>query len=372
VVAEVVRGPGSFGDVGGSLAGSECVILGGQTSFEASGAAVVAKPLVEAGGRLVQVRGPLPTTEEVDRAVAEIGDDRPATLVAVGGGLVIDVMKVVGLSLATERTAGEIIAHGADTSGGFPWTVAAPTTAGSGAERTPFAVMYQDGVKHSIDDSRLLPSRAVLDPTLSRSAPKPVAAAAALDAMAHCVESIWACRSTPQSQAVASDALLRLSANVEAGVVDSVEGAREELLYASSDAGAAIATTRTTAAHALSYHLTSEHHIAHGHAVALTLGLLASYNEAVDESSVTDTRGVDHVRSAVSTACRSFGVPDGAQLTNRLRELMESMGLPSRVDAAAGHTVDRELWVSAVNPERLGNNPRRLSHADLLDLVEEA
>jgi len=372
VGAEMVRGLGSFGDVVGSLTGSGCVILGGQTSFQASGAAVAAQTIVEAGGRLVRVRGPLPTTEEVDRVVAEIGEEPPETLVGVGGGLLIDVMKVVGLSLATGTSTGEIIAHGADVSGDLPSMVAVPTTAGSGAERTPFAVLYQDGIKHSIDDSRLLPSRAVLDPTLSRSAPKPVAAAAALDAMAHCVESIWACRSTLESQAVAAEALSRLSANVEAGVVGGDGPSQEELLYASSDAGAAIAITRTTAAHALSYHLTSEHQVAHGHAVALTLGLLASYNEAVDESSVTDPRGVDHVRSAVSAACQKIGVSDGAELTHRLRELMESMGLASMVDAAAGHTVDRELWVSAVNAERLSNNPRGLGHADLLDLVREA
>jgi alcohol dehydrogenase class IV len=353
-----------------SLAGSECVILGGQTSFEASGASRVIQPLFEGDGRVLLVRGPLPTTGEVDRLVREIGAEIPSRMVAVGGGLVIDVMKVVGLSLATGRNAAEIVAGGSDVAGELPFMVAAPTTAGSGAERTPFAVLYHDGVKHSVDDQRLLPPRAVLDPTLSYTVPKPVAAAAALDAIAHCVESIWACRSTAESQAVALDALSRLSRNIEPGVVHGVDDARDELMYAASDAGDAIARTRTTAAHALSYHLTSEYHIAHGHAVALTLGLLASYNQVVDESSLADPRGVDHVRSSVSAACRTVGVADATQLTAHLRELMESMGLAPEVDAAAGQRVDRERWVSDVNPERLANNPRRLTHGDLMQLVE--
>ena len=371
-MAEVVRGRGAIGDVVASLAGSECVIFGGQTSFEASGASRVMKPLVGAGGRVLRVRGPLPTTEEVDRLVGEIGDEIPSTLVAVGGGLVIDVMKVVGLSLATGKNAAEIVAGGSETAGEVPFMVAAATTAGSGAERTPFAVLYQDGIKHSVDDHRLLPDRVVLDPALSRTVPKPVAAAAALDALAHCVESTWACRSTDASQAVALDALARLSRDIEPGVVHGDEEARDQLLYAASDAGDAIARTRTTAAHALSYHLTSEYHIAHGHAVALTLGLLASYNEAVDGSTVTDPRGVAHVRSSVSAAFESVGVTDAAHLTNRLRELMAVMGLAPEVDAAAGQRVDREQWVSEVNPERLANNPRKLTHADLLRLVQAA
>ena len=371
-MAEVVRGAAALWEAVASLVGSESVIFGGQTSFEASGASRVMQPLVSAGGRVLQVRGPLPTTEEVDRLVREIGDGVPSTLVAVGGGLVIDVMKVVGLSLATKKTAAEIVDDGAGAEGDLPLMVAVPTTAGSGAERTPFAVLYREGIKHSIDDQRLLPSRAVLDPTLSRTAPMSVAAAAALDAMAHCVESIWACRSTTASQAVAQDALARLSRNVEPGVVDGLEDAGEELMYAASDAGDAIARTRTTAAHALSYHLTSEYHIPHGHAVALTLGLLASYNEAVDAATVADPRGVDQVRSSVSAACHGVGVSDAAQLASHLRGLMVSMGLAPDVDAAAGKRVDRDRWVSGVNPERLANNPRRLSEADLRELVEAA
>jgi alcohol dehydrogenase len=371
-MAEVVRGRDALQGAVGSLRGSETVILAGRSSFDASGASEIMQPLLASGARVQLVRGPLPTTDEVDRLVAEIGDVTPKTLVAVGGGLVIDSMKVVGLSMATKRRAGEIVTGGADVPAELPFMVAVPTTAGSGAERTPFAVLYRDGLKYSIDDQRLLPSRAILDPTLSRSVPKRVAAAAALDAMAHCVESIWACRSTTESQAVALDSLTRLSRDIERGVVHGDEEAQDQLLYAASDAGNAIARTRTTAAHALSYHLTSEHQIAHGHAVALTLGLLASYNEAVDDTSATDPRGVAHVQSAVSAACRAIGVPDGDQLTALLRELMGSMGLAPEVDAAAGHTVNRELWVSGVNSERLANNPRALRDADLLRLVEAA
>lgn len=371
-MAEVVRGRDTLRGAVGSLRGSETVIFGGRSSFDASGASQIVQPLVDSGARIQLVRGPLPTTDEVDRLVAEIGNETPRTLVAVGGGLVIDLMKVVGLSMATNLRAGEIVTGGADVAAELPFMVAVPTTAGSGAERTPFAVLYRDGLKYSIDDQRLLPSRAILDPTLSRSAPKRVAAAAALDAMAHCVESIWACRSTADSHVVASAALARLSRNIELAVSDGVEESRDELLYAASDAGEAIARTRTTAAHALSYHLTSEYQIAHGHAVALTLGHLAAYNESVDESSLVDARGVDQVRSSVRAACQIVGVSDGGQLTIRLRELMESMGLASEVDRAAGKTVDRDLWVSGVNTERLSNNPRALGEADLLRLVEAA
>lgn len=371
-MTEVIRGEGALRDTVSSLSGEECVILGGQTSFEASGAALILESLHQSGARIHRVRGPLPTTVEVDRLVGDIGDDHPSVLMGVGGGLVLDTMKAVGLSMATGQTAAEMITGGVSQSGQPSRTIAVPTTAGSGAERTPFAVLYLDGVKHSVDDSRLLPSLAVIDPELGRSAPRPVAAAAALDALAHCVESLWACRSTKESRVVALDALARLNANIESAVNNDLGRARDQMMYAASDAGASIAITRTTAAHALSYHLTSEYGIAHGHAVALTLGHVAAHNEGVDEESVADDRGVDHVRAAVSAVLGAFALSSGAQLTAHLRGLMDSLGLASTVDAAAKRRVDRQVWASSVNVERLANNPRRLDRDGLLRLVQAA
>lgn len=368
-MVEVVKGAGALERMLGQADGSSWLVLSGRTSFAKSGALESLGTFLQSGARHLVVQGPLPTNDEVDRLVAEIGSDRPTAILAVGGGLVIDTMKTLALVLSTGLSARSLLA-GTDMPSHIDiHTVAAPTTAGSGAERTPFAVLYHDGVKHSLDDPRLLPDRAIVDPILSRGAPRHVAAPAALDALAHSVESMWACGASAESIETAASALARIVGNIEAGVTwESVE-ARDALMYAASDAGSAIAVSRTTAAHALSYHLTARYGVSHGHAVALTLGGIVAFNGDVDESSVVDQRGLDHVRSVMARILSVLGVQEAVEVPELIHDLVNSLGLAPRVDEAAGAVVERERWVAEVNARRLGNNPRRIDRDDLLAIV---
>jgi phosphonoacetaldehyde reductase len=144
------------------------------------------------------------------------------------------------------------------------------------------------------------------------------------------------------------------------------------MALAASTAGAVIATTRTTAAHALSYHLTSRHGVSHGHAVALTLGLMIGYNEEVDETSCRDPRGVDHVRAAIREVCSLLGVQDGQGARRFLTGLTGRLGLAQTVDQACPDGVDRSAWAADVNPERMLNNPRVITDSDLSEIVGAA
>jgi alcohol dehydrogenase class IV len=369
-VADVVHRPGSLEEAFATVEGAGWVVLRGESSFRASGAEQMLARLIGSGADVHAVAGPMPTVEEADRLIGELRGSDLEGIVAVGGGLVIDTMKTVSLALATGLTSSELLEHGALAAPGEPVRmVAAPTTAGSGAERTPFAVIYADDVKQSVDDPRLLPQTAIVDPLLVRSAPKRVAASAGLDALAHCVESLWACRSTPESQSLAADSLSIVVENLEPAVVHQSAYSQQALAFAASSAGASIAITRTTAAHALSYYLTSRHGISHGHAVALTLGGLIEANGTVHETTVGDPRGVQHVRQAVDTACEILGISRPSEGRVFVSDLVERLGLVPSVDEAAAEQVDRGSWVESVNPERLSNNPRRLTETDLMSIV---
>jgi alcohol dehydrogenase class IV len=372
-VVDVVHRPGSLEETFATVEGARWVVLGGESSFEASGAERMLARFFGTGADFYAVSGPLPTVEEADRLVDELRGRDLGGLVAVGGGLIIDTMKTVSLALATGSSSRDLLSGDALDAPGEPVrTVAAPTTAGSGAERTPFAVIYADHVKHSIDDPRLLPQTAIVDPLLTKSAPKAVAASAGLDALSHCVESLWASRSTPESQSLAADALSIVVENLEPAMILDSADSQEALAYAASSAGASIAITRTTAAHALSYYLTSHHGIGHGHAVALTLGALIEANGVVDDSTVSDPRGVGHVRQAVDTVCRVLGISAPSEGRTFVSGLVDRLGLNSSVDEAAGERVDRGRWIESVNPERLSNNPRHLSETDLMEIVNKA
>lgn len=369
---EVIQRPGSLGEAFATVEGAGWVVLGGESSFEASGAEETLTRFLESGARFHVVPGPLPTAEGADRLIRELRGRRLEGFVAVGGGLIIDTMKVVSIARATGLTSRDLLEGVVDVPGEPVRTVAVPTTAGSGAERTPFAVIYADGVKHSVDDPRLLPQTAIVDPLLMRSAPRPVAASAGLDALAHCVESLWACQSTSESQDIAAESLNIVVENLEPAVVFDSADAQQALAFAASAAGAAIAITRTTAAHALSYFLTSHHGIAHGHAVALTLGALIEANGVVEDSTVSDPRGARHVRQTVSTICRTLGISNPSEGRAFVADLVSRLGLSSSVDDAARGRVDRELWIRSVNLERLFNNPKRLDESALVMIVSES
>src|SRR3712207_9423070 len=125
----------------------------------------------------------------------------------VGGGTALDIAKSVRL-LAAQGSDPRRCVTGAEpiTARGVP-LIAVPTTAGSGSEATQFAVVYIDGVKHSLDHPWVRPDYSVVDPALSLGLPAAIAASTGMDALAHAIESYWSVRSTDESRRYAADAI---------------------------------------------------------------------------------------------------------------------------------------------------------------------
>lgn len=216
---------------------------------------------------------PNPTVAQALALSSVIERLRPTAVVAVGGGSTIDLAKAARL-LRPEPRAGDWRADP-------PELVAVPTTAGSGSEVTPFATLYRDGRKISLDAPQVRPDHAVLDGVLVASCPHRVAAAVMLDALCHAIESLWSRDATVRSRryaACAANALVDLLVSPSALATWIPSAKAEDGLLAATVAGLAIACTRTTAAHAFSYWLTAQYGVPHGFACAANLGWLARYN----------------------------------------------------------------------------------------------
>src|SRR4030095_16026315 len=97
--------------------------------------------------------------------------------------------------------------------------------------------------------------------------------------------------------------------------------------HGASLAGRAIDLSKTTAAHALSYSLTMRHGIAHGHAVALTLGRFFELNARARTLGVNDPRGIEHVERTLAQLCALLGLPDAAAVGREWTALLASLGL---------------------------------------------
>jgi alcohol dehydrogenase class IV len=158
-----------------------------------SGASELVEPAI-AGMQVARFQGfsPNPKIEDVERGVSVWRRELPTHILAVGGGSVLDVAKLIGL-LGPNAASWRVLLR-RPLSGdvcGAP-VIAVPTTAGSGAEATQFATFYAGGIKHSLSHSSLRPSYAIIDSLLTASVPTPVAARAA--------STLWRKRSSPSGR----------------------------------------------------------------------------------------------------------------------------------------------------------------------------
>jgi alcohol dehydrogenase len=230
-----------------------------------------------------------PALSEVERGMTELGEWQPAAVLAIGGGAAIDLAKLLAAASTNPGDRRYLFEHGPLYHDALP-LVAIPTTAGTGSEATPFAVMYIDGDKHSVEHASLLPQHVVLDPSLSSTMPPRLTAATGLDAFCQGVEAWWGVRSTTESDAHAAAAITLAWRHLPAAVHAPTPVVRAEMCAAAHRSGQAIRHTRTSAPHALSYHLTSHYGVPHGFAVALTLPAVWRWNQGVGQADCADPR----------------------------------------------------------------------------------
>ncbi len=297
---------------------------------------------------------PNPTAEDVNAALA-CNFKRPDAIVALGGGSTIDFAK---LYRAAVDNAIDIKAYFNNNRPLIRKTpmVAIPTTAGTGSEVTRFAVVYIDSNKYSLDSPAVMPDYALVDSELMVDAPAYLKASCGMDALAQAIEGYWSRGATADSDAYALRAI-ELCRDALATFVNTKEtGSAAAMAEASCLAGKCISITRTTAAHALSYKITQDYGIPHGHAVALSLPGLAElhYNNAEIASTL---------RNKMQKLAEILGVQNG-DFRKWFSELYRNIGLVYSTNEL-GITSIRSI-ASAVNTDRLANNPLKLTPDELI------
>ena len=349
-------------------------LVTGRRSFSASGADTATASALQLR-RVEHFSGfsDNPKLEDVQQGVARFRSGVFDTVVAVGGGSVLDMAKLVNVLAHQEAAEADIIRGRSPVrASGLP-LIAIPTTAGSGSEATHFAVVYIGQVKYSVASPSMLPRVAIVDPELTFSLPPEATAVTGLDAFAQAVESYWSIHSTDESKRFSREAITLALAHLPAAVHNPTATARKAMSLAAHLAGRAIDITRTTGPHALSYPLTSYYGVPHGQAVGLTLGQFFVYNSEVTERDVADPRGAAYVREAVGDLVRLMGCRDAAEARARVAAFMRELGLETRLGALGIPRVDLvDVLVSNVNAERMANNPRALGSIELSALVQAA
>lgn len=292
-------------------------------------------------------------------------------VIAIGGGSSMDVAKVVAVLLDGEQALTDLYGVGQVTGGRLP-LILVPTTAGTGSEVTPVAVITTgETTKAGVSSPVLLPDMAVLDADLTLGLPPAVTAMTGVDAMVHAIEAYTSRhQKNPISDNLARQALILLSTNIRTAVHQGGNReAREAMLLGACLAGQAFANAPVAAVHALAYPLGGHYHIPHGLSNSLVLPAVLEFN-ADAASSLYAQLSELIVPGAVSGSDEART----AALINALRQLIDDLALPATL-SQAGVAKDKleVLAEDAMLQQRLlVNNPRDVSYDDALAIYRAA
>jgi alcohol dehydrogenase class IV len=303
-----------------------------------------------------------------------------------GGGSCLDLAKVVALLLAHRGQPADYYGEGL-VPGPVAPVVAVPTTAGTGSEVTPVAVVTDPGrtIKVGISSPYLIPAVAVCDPELTVSCPRTVTAAAGADALTHGIEAFTAVRRAPTPELsrervfvgtnlltdlFALEAVRAASMHLQRAcdVPDDLD-ARSGMMRAALSGGLAFGTAGTAAAHALQYPIGALTHTSHGAGVGALIPYVMAFNaaERIEKlGEIARAVGADGAESEPAALARAA--------VRRVADLLGSVGIPRTV-ADLGVPADRlpDMAREAMSARRLvENNPRPLDEQSALTLLRAA
>lgn len=289
-------------------------------------------------------------------------------VLGIGGGSVIDVAKLIAALARGKQTAAEVfginLLHGRE----LP-LVCLPTTAGTGAEVSPNAILLDeaDELKKGVVSPHLVPDAAFIDPLLTLTVPSAVTAATGLDALTHCIEAFANKFAHPIVDTYALQGIKLISANLVRAVRNGNDiEARAALALGSLYGGLCLGPVNTAAVHALAYPLGGRFHIAHGVSNALLLPHVLRFNfSAAPEryAEIAAALGVARNGSALTTAER------GVEF---LSQLSRDCGVPQKLsDLKIPRAAIPSLAKAALQVQRLlKNNLRPVTEADAVKIYE--
>ena len=270
---------------------------------------------------------PDPDLACIERAAQSYREEGCDAFLAVGGGSALDCTKMAAARIAKPQQPLEKMKGTLKIRAKLPFTVAVPTTAGTGSEVTAAAVVTDSSrdFKFPVADLCLVPDAAILDPSLTVGLPKDITAHTGLDAFTHAIEAYTNCFNTEKARRYALDAMKLINENLYAAYVDGSNlPAREHLLLGSYYAGCAFTSAYVGYVHAIAHALGGMYHIPHGETCAIALPVvMVAYGSRVTPKLA---RIADHLLLGGQT-----NEEKAQNLLQRIVLLERKMGIPASV-----------------------------------------
>lgn len=302
-----------WGQLVQTIAPHHCFVVRGKKSFDACGGKKVIDELIKVTNCRITEYSDFNINPKYEEALVGVDlffESKADIIIAIGGGSVMDMAKLIR-HIAAEK-AYKVPLH------------AFPTTAGTGAEATHFAVVYIDNKKQSIAAADVLPDVAVIYPPLTYSNSAYQTACAGFDAVAQAIESYWAKGATEESRAYSVKALGLLWKQLPQLIQNPTEELRDQVAEGAYWAGRAINISTTTAPHAFSYAFTSHYNYPHGHAVALTFPFFVKLNgtkELFEMLGLSSEAVIVEMEKYISQLGLSLCLASSVDISGTLREV---------------------------------------------------
>lgn len=315
-----------------------------------------------------------PTVNDFKRILEVARQFRADSVVGIGGGSVLDVTKLVAAFINSDQQVEDCFGTGFIRRKGL-WFACLPTTAGTGSEVSPNAILLDEGdhLKKGIVSPFLIADVAYVDPKLTWTVPAKVTADTGMDALTHCIEAYTNKFAHPSVDIYALQGIRLIAANLERAVTLARDNkpadlsdnpayveAREALAFGSLYGGLCLGPVNTAAVHALSYPLGGEFHIPHGLSNAILLPSVMKFNMPANikrHAEVAIALGCEPGKNDEETAQRGVDF---------IYRLAAAVGIPDKLTALGiPQTAVDGMAKAAMQVQRLlKNNPREVTEQD--------
>ena len=342
---------------------------------------------------------PDPTLACAKEGVAAMNAFQPDCIIAVGGGSAMDAGKIMWvmyehpevdfLDLAMRFMDIRKRVYTFPKMGEKAYFIAVPTSAGTGSEVTPFAVITDErtGVKYPLADYELMPNMAIVDADFHMTAPKGLTAASGIDAVTHCLEAYASMMATDYTDGLAIRSLQMifqyLPRAYDNGPNDPV--AREKMANAATMAGMAFANAFLGVCHSMAHKLGAFHHLPHGVANALMIDYVLRFNAAEVPAKMGTFPQYDHPHTLaryaeVADALGVKGRTDADKLEGLIKkidELKDYVGIKKSIQEYGvdeKHFLDTldDMVEQAFDDQCTGANPRLPLMSEIKDMYLRA
>lgn len=342
---------------------------------------------------------PDPTLACAKEGVAAMNAFQPDCIIAVGGGSAMDAGKIMWVMY--EHPEGDFLdlamrfmdirkrVYTFPKMGEKAYFIAVPTSAGTGSEATPFAVITDErtGVKYPLADYELMPNMAIVDADFHMTAPKGLTAASGIDAVTHCLEAYASMMATDYTDGLAIRSLQMifqyLPRAYDNGPNDPV--AREKMANAATMAGMAFANAFLGVCHSMAHKLGAFHHLPHGVANALMIDYVLRFNAAEVPAKMGTFPQYDHPHTLaryaeVADALGVKGRTDADKLEGLIKkidELKDYVGIKKSIQEYGvdeKHFLDTldDMVEQAFDDQCTGANPRLPLMSEIKDMYLRA